>query len=94
MIEEERSMRTLMQPIATIAWSDATGKLTPMRFQVETKDSELITIQVEKVLNRSEQKRAGQRSLHFLCRSTIDAAMRQFELCFELSSCRWYLSKW
>ena len=87
-------MKLLMKPISTIAWSDTLGNLTPIRFQMESDADELQTIRIEKVLNRSEQKKAGQRTLHFLCRSTINAVVRQFEICFEMATCRWYLSKW
>ena len=87
-------MKRIMKPIRIVAWSDEEGLWTPVRFQVEDSEEARVTIRVEKVLLRSEERTAGQRVINFRCRSTVDDRIRQYELCYELSTCRWYLSRW
>jgi hypothetical protein len=87
-------VKKLMKPIEVVSWSDLTGKITPSRFRIELQDGSLMTVHVDKLLDRHEEKIAGMRTQHFRCRSTINDSIRQYVLAYELATCRWYLDKW
>ena len=87
-------MHKLMKPIRIVTWIDEQGNINPVRFQVEGIAEERLIIKVEKVLQRNEEKIAGQRVINYRCRSIIADQLRQYEICYELPTCRWYLSLW
>ena len=87
-------MKKLMQRVEMVATHHADGIFDPVRFRVEDKEQERFVIYVDKVLHRYEVRTAGQRTVNFRCRSTVNSAYRLYELAYEPATCTWYLSKW
>ena len=87
-------MKIRMRPIRVTSWSDEEGKVTPMRFEVAKKSGNIVKVRVEEILEQYETRTSGQLTRNYLCRTEVDDTSVQYELAFELSTIRWYLSKW
>lgn len=86
-------MKVYMRQIKMIAWFAENGILTPMKFQIRGEGSEAVTIRVDSVSERSEEKLAGNKMIIYRCQSIIDGVEKQYELKYEISTCKWYLYK-
>jgi hypothetical protein len=87
------AMKVLMKPIKMIAWFDENGKPNPVRFNISLPDESSVTIRIDRVIKKHEEKLAGNRMLVFTCQSVINNMERIYELKYELNSCKWYLYK-
>lgn len=85
-------MKLLMAPIEMIAKFSEKGIPRPMKFRVES-DLGRHEIKVDSVLSQEEEKLAGNRMLVYRCQSVILGAEKLYELKYEVSTCKWYLSK-
>lgn len=81
-------MKIIAAPVEMVAKFDIYGNPTPARFVYDNQ-----VIDVEQVLETSEEKRAGNRMKIFTCQSEIGGEMKRFELKFELQTCKWFLWK-
>lgn len=81
-------MKVLIAPIEIIAKFDMYGKPAPVRFRHGDQ-----VINVEQVLNVTEEKLVGNRMKIFTCQSEVVDEMKRFEIKFELRTCKWYLWK-
>lgn len=86
-------MKVYMKPIKMISVSEFDGVLTPLKFQLKNEEKELITIKVDNIVLRDQEKLAGSKMLVFRCQSEIDGVLKTFELKYELANCKWYLYK-
>lgn len=86
-------MKVYMQQIKMIAWFAENGNLTPLKFQIKGESNEFVTIKVDSVSERSEEKLAGNRMMIYRCQSEIDGIEKQYELKYEIVTCKWYLYK-
>lgn len=87
-------MKVYMKPVRMIACFESNGLLTPIRFQMPpVENQEALTIQVNKIALREEEKLAGNRMMIYKCQSTIGDAEKVYELKYELNTCKWYLYK-
>ena len=85
-------MKTLMKPVRMLAWSTRDGIVTPLRFL--WKDGKRTrNIRIHRIVERYEDKFAGNRMLGFRCQEWIDGEEKVFELKFEVKTCIWYLYK-
>ncbi len=85
-------MKTLMQPVRMLAWSTHDGVMTPLRFL--WKDGKRThNIRIHRIVQRYEDKFAGNRMLGYRCQEWIDGEEKVFELKFEVKTCIWYLYK-
>jgi hypothetical protein len=87
------SMKVIMKPIKMIAWFSEDGTPNPVRFNISQDDESSVTIRIDRVIQKREEKLAGNRMLVFTCQSMINNMERIYELKYELSSCKWYLYK-
>ncbi len=83
-------MKVYMIPIAMVASFTGTGKPTPVRFKMPESSS---VIKVDRVLVQDEEKLAGNRMLIFRCASCVDGLEKNYELKYEIATCKWYLYK-
>ena len=86
-------MKVLMKPIKMIAWFDENGVTTPVRYNMRLDDESSVTIRIDRILEKREEKLAGNRMLVFTCQSVVNNIEKIYELKYELSSCKWYLYK-
>ena len=87
-------MKKLMLPIEAISHSDLTGKLIPLRFRMQDRSKKESVVRIGTVVRHQEEKQAGQRIMNILCQSMVSGEERQYELAYDINTCRWYLSKW
>lgn len=76
-----------------ISMSEENGFLTPIRFQIKDDQKQYVTIKVDNICERAEEKLAGNRMLVYKCQSQIEGVLKLFELKYEVSNCKWYLYK-
>lgn len=86
-------MKVLMKPIEMIAWFTEDGVPNPLRYRIQGENQENVTVSIEKIILRQEEKLAGNRMFIYRCQSTFDGIERIFELKYELSTCKWFLYK-
>jgi len=86
-------MKVIMKPVKMIAWFNEDGVPTAVRFNIRQKDESGLTIRIDKIIQKREEKLAGNRMLVFTCQSVINNMERIYELKYELNSCKWYLYK-
>jgi hypothetical protein len=86
-------MKVYMKHIRMIAWFTENGMLTPLKFQIKGDDSEFITIKIDSISERSEEKLAGNRMIIYRCQRMIEGTEKPYELKYEISPCHWYLWK-
>ena len=86
-------MKVLMKPIEMIAWFTRDGKANPIKYQLTNDEKEIITIKVDRIITREEEKLAGNRMIIFKCQSILDGIEKLYELKYEVSTCKWYLFK-
>ena len=55
-------MKVYMKPIKMISLSEESGIITPLRFQIKN-EQEYITISIDNIVLRNEEKLAGNRML-------------------------------
>lgn len=82
------SLRVIMAPVEMVAKFDVNGNPTPARFQYDNQ-----VIDVDQIVSVADEKLAGNRMKIFTCQSEIGGEMKQYELKFELQTCKWYLWK-
>ncbi|OCZ50847.1 hypothetical protein [Dehalobacter sp. TeCB1] len=85
-------MKVVMKPIEMVAAFNLDGISTPLKFRIKEHDS-LSTITVEHINFRSEEKLAGNKMIIFCCQSTVNGALKVFELKFETCTGKWFLFK-
>ena len=85
-------MKILMQPIEMIAWFTREGVPHPIKYRLR-QNEENITVRVDRVMIRSEEKLAGNRMLLYRCQSVINGIEKVYELKYELGTCKWFLYK-
>ena len=86
-------MKVIAKPIEMVAWTDANGKINPVRFRIENKDESISVIKIDKVISIENEKLAGNFMRVFTCQSIIKGSERIYEIKYELSTCRWILFK-
>ena len=85
-------MKVYMKPIKMISLSEESGIITPLRFQIKN-EQEYITISIDNIVLRNEEKLAGNRMFIYRCQSDIEGALKVYELKYELATCKWFLYK-
>ncbi len=86
-------MKLLVWPIRVISESSESGVVTPIRFQISNSKNGPAVVRVEKILNVYEEDLIGTKVRIFHCQSVIKGQLRDFELKYELPTCKWYLYK-
>jgi hypothetical protein len=86
-------MKTYMKPIKMIAWFAEDGAITPVSFQIIGHEQEYVTVPIDKIIVRNEEKLAGNKMLIFRCQSVINKLEKIYELKYEPNKCKWWLWK-
>ena len=86
-------MKILMRKVKMIFWTDENGRITPIRFLMRQEDESVVKVGSIRIVERKEEKLAGNRMLIFVCQSVIGGVERVFELKYEMTTCRWFLYK-
>jgi hypothetical protein len=86
-------MKIVAQPIEVVSYTDNKGSIRPIRFRMQVDDEPMQVIKVDKVIVKDTEKFAGNIMLVYKCQSLIDNDMKQFEIKYEISTCKWMLYK-
>jgi hypothetical protein len=86
-------MKVVAKPIEVVSYTDSKGDIRPIKIRIQNEEEGTTVIKVDKVLHKDKEKLAGNPMLIFRCQSIIDEVERQFELKYDLQSCRWMLFK-
>ena len=85
-------MQILMKPVDMVAWFTREGIPHPVRYKIEDNEETQI-VKIEHIVFRSEEKLAGNKMLLFRCQGIINNTLKEFELKYELQTCKWFLWK-
>lgn len=86
-------MKVYMKAVKMISVSEENGILTPLKFQIKNEEKEYVTIKIDNICDRAEERLAGNKMQIFKCQSEIEGSLKVFELKYELNTCKWYLYK-
>ncbi len=86
-------MKILMQSVDMICCTNKDGVITPIKFRIVDEKKENRIIKIDKVLERKEEKLAGNRMLVFTVQSVLRGYACKFEMKYEFSTCKWFLYK-
>lgn len=86
-------MKVVMKPVEIIAWFTQDGMLKPIKFRMKDDREAYITIKIDRVIDRKEEKLAGNKMLVFTCESIIRGTEKIYEIKYELNTCKWFLFK-
>lgn len=82
-----------MFSIRVISENNENGEIKPIRFQINNLQNGPTVVKVEKILDVYEEKLMRIKVRMFHCQSMIKGQLRDFELKYELPTCKWYLYK-
>lgn len=86
-------MKIVARPIEVVSYTDNKGDVRPLKFRLQTETETEMVIKVDKIISREIEKLAGNPMLLFRCQSLIDNVQKQFEIKYELQTCKWMLYK-
>lgn len=86
-------MKVIAKPIEMIAYTNKTGDIKPLKFRIEGEDNTGKVVKVDNVIIKEHEKLAGNSMLVYKCQSVIDNVMKQFEIKYDLRTCKWILYK-
>ena len=82
-----------MKSVDMICLSSSDGVITPLKFRFNEEGQESRVIRIDHIINRKEEKLAGNRMLIFTVQSVINGIERVFEMRYEMKTFKWYLYK-
>jgi hypothetical protein len=85
-------MKIVAKDIEVVVWFNKEG-ISPIKFRYEGEDSSYITIKVDKIFSRAEEKYCGNLALVFECQSLIGDEMKLYQLKYFIEECKWILWK-
>jgi len=86
-------MKVVAKKVEMICVTDTKGNITPLRFRIENDDESRQVIKVDKVIDREQEKLAGNLMIVFTCQSLFNNVEKRYELKYELNTCKWMLFK-
>lgn len=78
-------------PIQMISCTDTDGKITPIRFRFRDKNSELITVTIDKVIKSEQDKSVI--GANYYCTAIIYGMRKTFMLRYNYVAHEWRLSR-
>ncbi len=86
-------MKLIMKNVDMICVSTKDGVLSPIKFRMTDKRGDTVVVKIDSVLERGEQRIAGNRMLVYKVQSLIADIEKVYEMKYEVASCKWYISK-
>lgn len=86
-------MKVLALPIEVVSYTDNKGYIKPIRFRMQIDGEHMRVIKIDKIICKDTEKLAGNSMIIYKCQSLIDNVIRQFEIKYEINTCRWILYK-
>ena len=89
----DEQLKVLALPIEVVSYTESKGYIKPIRFRMQINDEHMKVIKVDRIICKDTEKLAGNVMIVYKCQSLIDNVLRQFEIKYELNSCKWMLYK-
>jgi hypothetical protein len=88
-------MNILNKPIEMITSFNNEGIPTPIRFKYSNEEELNIIIKIDKVIHFEKMKDRINKVCYYIyqCRSFIENISRNYELKYDIDTCKWYLYK-
>lgn len=86
-------MKVLALPIEVVSYTDNKGHIKPIRFRMQIDGESMKVVKIDKIICKDTEKLAGNIMIIYKCQSLIDNVIRQFEIKYEINTCRWILYK-
>jgi hypothetical protein len=86
-------MKVVAKPIEVISVTDTKGNITPLRFKIAKEDESNQVIKIDKIIDRTQEKLAGNLMIIFNCQSLIGNLEKRYEIKYDFKTCRWILFK-
>ena len=86
-------MKVVAKPIEVLSVMDTKSNITPLRFKMETEDESYRVIKIDKVIDRTQERLAGNYMMVFNCQSLIENIEKRYEIKYEFATCKWILFK-
>jgi hypothetical protein len=84
-------MKVVAKDIECVVWFNKEG-VSPIKFRYED-DNGYVTIKVDKIISRVDEKLCGNKALVFECQSLIGSEMKLYQLKYFVSEIKWILWK-
>ena len=91
---EERGVSAVEQvnmPVDVISMCSANGQIRPLRLRTETKDHQLLRVDIDEIVSRKDVQYVGVEAQIFLCRATVEGKCWLFELKYTIRTHSWCL---
>jgi len=69
------------------------GLPRPMRFRIMGEEGEYVSIDIERVLTKAEERIGKDRWIIYKCECVVNGQKRLAEFKYEHATCRWLLNK-
>ena len=86
-------VKIVAKPIEVLSVMDTKGNITPLRFKMETEDESYRVTKIDKVIDRTQERLAGNNMMVFNCQSLIENIEKRYEIKYEFNTCKWILFK-
>lgn len=86
-------MKVLMKSVDMICFNSSEGVITPIKFRYREEGQEPKVIRIDRIIDKKEEKIAGNRMLVYTLLTTVDGIERIFEMKYEIQTFKWYLYK-
>lgn len=86
-------MKIIAKPIEVVSYTSNKGDVRPLRFRIQGEDDLVKVVKIDRIITKETEKLAGNPMLVFRCQSLIDNVQKQFEIKYELQTCKWILFK-
>ena len=86
-------MEQMNCPVEVISICSANGEIRPLRLRMETKDHNLLRVDIDEVVSSKEIQYVGIEAHIFLCRAMVLGKQWLFELKYTVRSHSWCLMR-
>ena len=85
-------MKVVAKDIEMVVWFSKEG-IKPLKFRYEDDSGSYITVKVDKIISKSQEKLCGNLTLIFECQSLIGSEMKLYQVKYFVSEMKWILWK-
>lgn len=85
-------MKVVAKDIEMVVWFSKEG-IKPIKFRYEDDNRSYITVKVDKIISKSQEKLCGNIALIFECQSLIDGEMKLYQVKYFVTEMKWLLWK-
>lgn len=86
-------MKVLALPIEVVSYTDYKGSIKPIKFRMQINDGPMKVINIDSIIWKNTEKFGGNIMIIYKCQSLIDNVLSQFQIKYDLNTCKWMLYK-